>query len=101
MISNRTVSRIQQPIGITTSCEESKFSENFSRFYISQTEVSGIRRMTEHCAIFVIKMHGIFPERLRIFKPTSSMIYSDNNRFHRFFSKLKSVESFLCKYEKG
>ena len=74
MISNRIVSRIQLQIGITTFCEESKFSENFSRFYISQTKVSGIRRMTEHCAIFLIKMHDIFPERLRIFEPTSSMI---------------------------
>ena len=85
MISDIFVSRIQLQIAITTFCEESKLSENFSRFYICQTKVSGIRRMTEHCAIFLIKMHGIFPERLRIFKPTSSMMYSNNSRFYRFF----------------
>ena len=85
MISDIFVSRIQLQIAITTFCEESKLSENFSRFYICQTKVSGIRRMTEHCAIFVIKVHGIFRELLRIFKPASNMIYSGNNRLHRFF----------------
>ena len=55
MISNRIVSRIQRQIGITTSCDESIFSENFSRFYVSQTEVSGIWRMTGYCAILESK----------------------------------------------
>ena len=40
MISNTNVSRIQQQIGITTSYVEFQFSENFNRFFTSQTKLS-------------------------------------------------------------